>query len=82
MKSTGIVRKVDELGRIVIPKETRRLLNISERDPLEIMIDGDMVILQKHIESCSICGKTKRLRAIENLKLCPDCIKRIAGLAD
>ncbi len=82
MKSTGIVRRVDELGRIVIPKETRKLLDISERDPLDIMIDGEKIILQKHIETCSMCGRNKDLRTIENLKLCPACIKKITGLAD
>lgn len=81
MKSTGIDRRVDELGRIVIPKETRKLLDISERDPVDIMIDGDMIILRKHIENCSMCGRSKNLRTIENLKLCPACIKKIADLA-
>lgn len=47
MKSTGIVRKVDELGRIVLPAELRRTLNIAEKDPLEIYVDGDSVILRK-----------------------------------
>ena len=48
MKSTGIVRKVDELGRIVLPAELRRTLNIAEKDPLEIYVDGASVILKKH----------------------------------
>lgn len=48
MKSTGIVRKVDELGRIVIPKELRRTLNINEKDPLEIYVDGEQIILKKY----------------------------------
>ena len=47
MKSTGIVRKIDELGRIVLPIELRRILNIGERDPLEIYVDGDAIILRK-----------------------------------
>lgn len=48
MKSTGIVRKVDELGRLVIPKELRRTLNIEEKDAVEIFIDGDQIILKKY----------------------------------
>ena len=48
MKATGIVRKVDELGRIVLPAELRRTLSIAEKDPLEIYVDGDSIILQKH----------------------------------
>ncbi|AVK95585.1 AbrB/MazE/SpoVT family DNA-binding domain-containing protein [Lysinibacillus sphaericus] len=49
MKSTGIVRKVDELGRIVLPKELRRTLGIEEKDPVEIYIDGNQIILQKYL---------------------------------
>lgn len=52
MKSTGIVRKVDELGRIVLPIELRRTLDISEKDPLEIYVDGDTVILKKYEPAC------------------------------
>lgn len=59
MKSTGIVRKVDELGRIVIPKELRRVLDIAEKDPLEIFVDEDKIILQKytHAKACVITGE-------------------------
>jgi len=49
MKSTGIVRKVDELGRVVLPKELRRTLGIEEKDPIEIYIDGDKIILKKYL---------------------------------
>lgn len=52
MKATGIVRKVDELGRIVLPAELRRTLSIAEKDPLEIYVDGGSIILQKHEERC------------------------------
>ena len=55
MKSTGIVRRVDELGRIVLPAELRRTLNIAEKDPLEIYVDGTSVILQKFEERCIFC---------------------------
>ena len=56
MKSTGIVRKVDELGRIVLPKELRRTLNIDPRDALEIYVDGNMIILKKYEPACIFCG--------------------------
>lgn len=59
MKSTGIVRKVDELGRIVIPKELRRTLNIEERDSLEIYVDGEQIILKKYEPSCIFCGDAR-----------------------
>lgn len=59
MKSTGIVRKVDELGRVVIPIELRRTLGISEKDPIEIFVEGDKVILQKYnnAQACAVTGE-------------------------
>ncbi|WP_421927685.1 AbrB/MazE/SpoVT family DNA-binding domain-containing protein [Lysinibacillus capsici] len=59
MKSTGIVRKVDELGRLVIPKELRRTLNIEEKDAVEIFIDGDQIILKKYMANmtCAVTGE-------------------------
>ncbi|WP_027408854.1 AbrB/MazE/SpoVT family DNA-binding domain-containing protein [Anoxybacteroides tepidamans] len=59
MKSTGIVRKVDELGRVVIPMELRKILDIKEKDPIEIFVDGDKIILQKYVPSnqCLITGE-------------------------
>lgn len=59
MKATGIVRKTDQLGRIVIPRELRKILEIDEKDPLEIFVDGDQIILQKYTSSfeCMITGE-------------------------
>lgn len=59
MKSTGIVRKVDELGRIVIPRELRRTLEINEKDPVEIFIDGEEIILRKFVSNaaCIVTGE-------------------------
>ncbi|TMN22314.1 AbrB/MazE/SpoVT family DNA-binding domain-containing protein [Lentibacillus cibarius] len=67
MKSTGIVRKVDELGRIVLPKELRRTLDINEKDPLEIYINDDQVVLKKYKPNmtCQVTGQTSD----ENLSL-------------
>lgn len=58
MKSTGIIRKVDELGRVVLPRELRRSLDIEQRDPLEIYVDGDKIILQKYKanHACIVTG--------------------------
>ena len=61
MKSTGIVRKVDELGRVVLPIELRRTLNISYKDSLEIFTDNNMVVLRKYEPSCIFCGSRVRL---------------------
>ena len=58
MKSTGIVRKVDELGRIVLPKELRQTLNINERDPIEIVADNSSIILQKYEPVSMFCNNT------------------------
>lgn len=77
MKSTGIVRKVDELGRIVIPKELRRTLNIEEGDPLEIFVDGEEVILRKYEPGCVFCGNVKYVVEFKGKKVCTNCIKDI-----
>jgi len=65
MKSTGIVRKVDQLGRIVIPKELRSILEISDKDALEIYVDGKKVILQKYEPSVDLQEKFKLLAELE-----------------
>ena len=59
MKSTGIVRKVDELGRIVLPIELRRTLDISEKDTLEIYVEGSAIVLRKYRPSCIFCDSTR-----------------------
>lgn len=74
MKSTGIVRKVDELGRIVIPKELRKSFNVNEGDPLEIYTDGDNIILKKYTPGCHCCKNTDNLIEVLGLKLCPSCL--------
>ncbi|MGB4041206.1 MAG: AbrB/MazE/SpoVT family DNA-binding domain-containing protein, partial [Bacillota bacterium] len=62
MKSTGIVRKVDELGRVVIPIELRRTMQIAEKDPLEIYVDGEKIILKKYEPACIFCGDASNVR--------------------
>ena len=61
LKSTGIVRRVDELGRVVLPIELRRTLDIELRNPLEIYVEGDMVILKKYEPACIFCGEAKEV---------------------
>lgn len=77
MKAIGIVRKVDELGRIVIPKELRRTLNIEEGDPLEIFVDGEEVVLRKYEPGCVFCGNAKYVVEFKGNKVCTNCIKDI-----
>jgi transcriptional pleiotropic regulator of transition state genes len=74
MKATGIVRKVDELGRVVIPMELRRTLGIGDKDPLEIYVDDDRIMLKKYAPGCTLCGEMKPIAArLYNKDVCTDC---------
>lgn len=74
VKSTGIIRRVDELGRIVIPMSIRQTLGLNERDPVEIYMDGERIILQKHQSSCIFCGCTENLITYECKNVCHGCL--------
>ena len=80
MKSTGIVRKVDELGRIVLPIEMRRTLDIAEKDALEIYVDGSSVILKKYNPSCVFCDNSKNVTVFKGKNVCPKCLKELQNL--
>lgn len=80
MKSTGIVRKVDELGRIVLPIELRRTLDIAERDELEIYLDDDKVILKKYEPSCIFCGSSCGLVTYHGRNICMECIENMSNI--
>ncbi|MCQ5128684.1 AbrB/MazE/SpoVT family DNA-binding domain-containing protein [Butyricicoccus faecihominis] len=80
MKSTGIVRKVDELGRIVLPIELRRTLDIDVKDALEIYVDGNQIILKKYEPACVFCGNAKDVIHYKNKNVCKACMKEIASL--
>ena len=77
MKSTGIIRKVDELGRIVLPIELRRTLDIAERDELEIYMENDRIILQKFEPACLFCGSSRNLLSYRGNNVCQSCAKKI-----
>ena len=77
MKSTGIVRKVDELGRIVLPIELRRTLEIAERDSLEIYVEGSTIILKKYEPACIFCNSTKEVINYRGRNICKACIDRL-----
>jgi looped-hinge helix DNA binding domain, AbrB family len=80
MKSTGIVRKVDELGRIVLPKELRITLNINEKDPLEIFVDEDgKIILKKYEPACIFCNSMNDIVSFKGHNVCHECMKKIAN---
>ena len=78
MKFTGIVRKVDELGRIVLPIELRRSLGIDEKDALEIYVDGTSVVLRKYAPACVFCGDAGEVTAFKGKNICPKCLKELA----
>lgn len=75
MKFTGIVRKVDELGRIVLPIELRRTLGIEEKDRIEIFVDGESIILRKYQPACIFCDNAKDIINYKGKNICPDCIR-------
>ena len=80
MKSTGFVRKVDELGRIVLPIELRRTLDIADRDELEIYLDDDKVVLKKYEPSCIFCGSSCGLVSYHGRNVCMECIENMSNI--
>jgi len=80
MKSTGIVRKVDELGRIVIPIELRRTLNVAEKDALEIYVDGEQIILKKYEPACIFCDDARDITVYKGKNICKNCLDELANL--
>nr|WP_245527996.1 AbrB/MazE/SpoVT family DNA-binding domain-containing protein [Ammonifex degensii] len=81
VKSTGIVRKVDELGRVVIPIELRRTLGIAEKDPLEIYVDHEKIILKKYEPACIFCGSAVDVQQFRGKLICRECINAMASQA-
>ena len=80
MKSTGIIRRVDELGRVVIPIELRNQFGINEKDPIEIYVDGSSIILKKFAPNCIFCGDDKNLNKYKDKLICKKCINKISGI--
>ncbi len=79
MKATGIVRKVDELGRIVLPIELRRTLGIEIKDSLEFHIEGNKIVLKKYENSCLFCGCEDNLVKYIGKNVCEHCVKKLAN---
>ena len=80
MNYTGIIRKVDELGRIVIPIEIRDSLYIKEKDKMEIYVHNDSIVLKKYEQSCIFCGNEQNLINYQNKLICNKCIKSITEI--
>ena len=80
IKSTGILRNIDPLGRIVLPMELRNKLGIKEKDPLEILVDGSSIILKKYNPNCIFCGSSKDLFEYNHKLICSKCKEKVAKL--
>lgn len=81
MKSTGIVRKVDELGRVVIPIELRRNLDIEEKDGLEVFVENEKIILRKYEPACVFCGNANGVTAFKGKNVCGKCLEEMGKQA-
>jgi len=77
MKSTGIVRRIDELGRVVLPVDLRRAFDLDVRDPVEVFVDEDSIILRKYQPTCIFCGSSKNIELFRNKPLCADCRRQL-----
>ncbi len=77
MKSTGVVRQVDQLGRIVLPKELRTILGIDVKDSIEIFTDGDKIVLQKYQPACTFCSNANDVIYFNGKRICTECIAKI-----
>lgn len=80
MKLAGIVRKVDELGRVVLPIELRRTLDVAERDELEIYLEDDKIVLRKYEPTCVFCGATKGLITYHGRTVCRECVSNMSQM--
>lgn len=80
MKATGIIRRLDDLGRIVLPIELRRSFGLNEHDRVEISVEEDRIVLKKYEPNCVLCGETMDLREFQGKLLCRKCIRGIGEL--
>lgn len=80
MKSTGIVRKVDELGRVVLPIELRRTLDIDIKDPIEIYVEDSKIILKKFEPTCIFCGESENVVSFEEKNICKNCLEKLKNI--
>ena len=80
MKTTGMIRQLDALGRVVLPIELRRTLDINTRDMLEILVEGNSIILRKYEPNCSFCGESRGLTSFREKLVCRQCLKELKNL--
>lgn len=79
MKSTGIVRRLDPLGRVVVPKELRNMLYLDAKDPVEVFTENDTIILRKYEPQCVLCGQMKDTKNFKGKLICASCIEVIVA---
>ncbi len=77
MKSTGIIRQVDHLGRIVVPKEIRKLLQFNKNEPLNIFVDDESIIFERYSPGCVLCGEMENIKSLNDKKICQECIEEL-----
>lgn len=77
MKKSGIVRNVDNLGRVVLPKEIRKVLSISEGDPVEILKENNQIVVKKYYKGCIFCGNENEVTEYKGMSICGECIKEL-----
>ncbi len=82
MKSTGIVRSLDNMGRLVLPIELRKTLQIKERDPIEIFTEGNTIVLRKYAPCCTFCQSSENLVSFRGQNVCSKCIKKLSILGE
>lgn len=82
MKSTGIVRKIDDLGRMVIPIELRKTMNINKKDPMEIFVEDDKIILKKYEPACIFCGSADNTFEYKGRTICQECMDKMKEKAN
>ncbi|WP_029423378.1 AbrB/MazE/SpoVT family DNA-binding domain-containing protein [Alicyclobacillus macrosporangiidus] len=80
MKATGVVRQVDQLGRVVLPMELRRTMDIHEKDGLEIFTEGDRIILRKYEPGCIFCNEAEEVREFRGKMVCEKCREELANV--
>lgn len=79
MKSTGVVRQLDALGRVVIPIEIRRTMDINEKDMLEIYVNGEEIVLKKYQPSCIFCGQVENVINFHQKLVCRECLAELTA---
>lgn len=77
MKAIGIVRELDQLGRIVLPVETRHIMGLKAKDPVEIYLDGDKIVLKKYEPGCMFCGDVDNTVSYDGKLICKDCYEKL-----